>query len=188
MIYTGTQGPWRTPAFRKDDEVGDVARAIPRVRGERRVRRLAPRQPRAIPTCAGRTELDETTAQVLTGHPRVCGENGGTGNRFTLFCGPSPRVRGEHLRSFSRASSRSGPSPRVRGELTPDGIHGAEVNGPSPRVRGEPCPSRPAASAWPGHPRVCGENAADDLQVVGVIRAIPACAGRTDFPGQAEPR
>ncbi len=58
--------------------------------------------------------------------------------------------------------------------------------GPSPRVRGEPSAGSEAGVPIAGHPRVCGENCSRRPLGCVLIRAIPACAGRTQF--RATPR
>ncbi len=156
---------------------------------------------RAIPACAGRTAACRPdTAQPLTGHPRVRGENRKRSSPRCGRCGPSPRVRGELACSPSPPSAPAG-HPRVCGENVTGTVHqecccraipacagrtngiaalSVGATGPSPRVRGERPFQRPRPSTLSGHPRVCGENGRTERGLQRLVRAIPACAGRTN--------
>ncbi len=114
---------------------------------------------RAIPACAGRTSKRSVAAFILSGHPRVCGENAGglIGSRGHQRAIPACAGRTNDLRACGLAAV--GPSPRVRGERPRQGRRAMEQS---------------------GHPRVCGENVGSGGGVMyGYSRAIPACAGRT---------
>ncbi len=114
----------------------------------------------------------------MTGHPRVCGENGGLDPGHGELRRAIPECAGRTITDLEKAMWIYGPSPRVRGErqktgksiFTPraipacagrtsaKGLLRGAGSGPSPRVRGELKQERD-----------CSQS----------LRAIPACAGRT---------
>ncbi len=131
----------------------------PRVCGENAADLQPQRRPdRAIPACAGRTLMPSGAPLAIAGHPRVCGENAGARLRCLLGLRAIPACAGRTPVSKTPRHCVFGPSPRVRGERS-----GARCR--------SPCPT--------GHPRVCGENAAEVVCGWRGMRAIPACAGRT---------
>ena len=135
---------------------------------------------RFIPACAGSTVELMRRPDMLSVHPRVCGEHGSALRMGALVAGSSPRVRGApQFPSRSRHTGRFIPAcagstypysiiyiiitvhPRVCGEHCFVGVSSIGFSGSSPRVRGA------LESTIPGLP---------------IIRFIPACAGSTSGP------
>ena len=57
---------------------------------------------RFIPACAGNSQAAQQGNRHLAVHPRVCGEQEVSIQRFDVFNGSSPRVRGTGGRFLSR--------------------------------------------------------------------------------------
>ena len=185
----GFRGSGSSPRVRENrSAVHDppaVPGSSPRVRGKRPGPQAVGVGPRLIPACAGKTRSASAAARAARAHPRVCGENDMTRRHARVCDGSSPRVRGKRARG--RGITR-------RRRLIP------ACAGKTP---GRPC-TRPCGWA---HPRVCGENNADNTitfpragsspRVRGkppVVREsrdlgglIPACAGKTSSNGTAGP-
>ena len=66
----------------------------PRVRGTRERAACDDVKIRFIPACAGNARDNSRGCQVLTVHPRVCGERGANPMMSSTTDGSSPRVRG----------------------------------------------------------------------------------------------
>ncbi len=151
------------------------------------------------PRVRGERALHGAGCLDQAGHPRVCGENRSAGSAVRVVRGPSPRVRGERQQGSGAGTPCAG-HPRVCGENVANVVvadrelraipacagrtgswafMAAWVPGPSPRVRGERLIVGATKHAQTGHPRVCGENVAAPAEVDLLLRAIPACAGRT---------
>ena len=164
----------------------------PRVRGKPAENLVSPLMGRLIPACAGKTMPCRRTTFGSGAHPRVCGENKGTGPASQRALGSSPRVRGKQLaKALEPHAGRLIPAcagktackrhcrtrfkahPRVCGENQPGGLSLSQRPGSSPRVRG-----KRRASATVAHDS----------------RLIPACAGKTPqhkskpIPTGAHPR
>ena len=151
----------------------------PRVRGKLGHGPCGLRAARLIPACAGKTRWLRCWSRRTGAHPRVCGENKYTGEKYSTEDGSSPRVRGKPG------------EPRVRRE--PFGL--------IPACAGKTGWRRSGARSTGAHPRVCGENSSASstpLMVMGssprvrgkrsrappdrrARRLIPACAGKTRF-------
>ncbi len=177
----------------------------PRARGSRGPRggRIAPG--RSIPACAGLTPPPSTRARPSPVHPRVRGAHGSQSGSSSWRVGPSPRARGSRHRhlihhpgrrsipacagltdidAHPRGQPRSIPAcagltqlllverfadpvhPRVRGAHFSERPFSDMPIGPSPRARGSPFVKRPDWSMG---------------------RSIPACAGLTRRPRDADP-
>ena len=149
----------------------------PRVRGKLIAVRVFEGSSGLIPACAGKTRLATKRAQLLTAHPRVCGENEVVLQGPFSQSGSSPRVRGKHpgrnvvvvehglipacagkTRMALRHYDSPRAHPRVCGENLPLARGKRHSHGSSPRVRGKQ------------------EGPAMGKQTVGLI---PACAGKT---------
>ena len=133
-----------------------------------------------IPPHAGKTYLCSIELALRWDHPRVCGEN---------------------ITKVKLGATIAGSPPRVRGKLHP--AHQLPVPaGITPAHAGKtPAPSRNSLTGR-DHPRVCGENNANDaegnthagspprvrgklhnsLPLCYVSRITPACAGKTTSP------
>ena len=127
----------------------------PRVRGTCYQAERAVAVGRFIPACAGNMPVSKAITQLLSVHPRVCGEHHGRVLLAIGFTGSSPRVRG--------TSATSG-SARRRGRFIPacaGNIH-----------RGFCTPT-----TTPVHPRVCGEHLAATLLQSLVTGSSPRVRG-----------
>ena len=149
----------------------------PRVRGTRPIQHKGSGSCRFITACAGNTSAGGNAADLVTVHPRVCGEHRSQPRDRRSGRGSSPRVRGTQKSSCTR----------------------------SPRCRFIPaCAGNTNAAGFvchfiPVHPRVCGEHVVlivpalptvgSSPRVRGTLvrlgrqspfsRFIPACAGNT---------
>ena len=130
-----------------------------------------------IPACAGKTRGRHRGRRSQAAHPRVCGENGGSGAGVEVGDGSSPRVRGKH-------------------NVTPGGGEDARL---IPACAGKTLGTARTGRPTPAHPRVCGENNANVDPLTALVgssprvrgkrrihvrepqgvRLIPACAGKT---------
>ena len=112
---------------------------------------------RNIPAYAGKTIPKPPTPYGTQEHPRVCGENGGTGVIFGGSWGTSPRMRGKPYhqlgtglchrnipayagKTITALILKSYPAehPRVCGENKTAHFLSAIATGTSPRMRGKP--------------------------------------------------
>ena len=164
----------------------------PRVRGKPAENLVSPLMGRLIPACAGKTMPCRRTTFGSGAHPRVCGENKGTGPASQRALGSSPRVRGKQLAKALEPHA---------GRLIP-------------ACAGKTACKRHCRTRFKAHPRVCGENSTTQIQthtdrgssprvrgkrtcrvpfVLG-CGLIPACAGKTvgsgryQVTGTAHPR
>ena len=110
-----------------------------------------------IPACAGKTPPWGHRLQHAGAHPRVCGENGDSGEARGGFQGSSPRVRGKRV-AFDTNRSQIGLIPACAGKTTD---------------------AATITLAAPAHPRVCGENFGGTTPEAVNAWLIPACAGKT---------
>ena len=91
---------------------------------------------RTIPTCVGKTSIDDDNSSQSTDHPHVCGEN------VLIFASNAPNI---------------GPSPRVWGK--PDGAEKeANTERTIPTCVGKTDPEKGPKEKDADHPHVCGEN------------------------------
>ena len=106
------------------------------MRGKRKDGKLEVVQNRITPACAGKTSEDWNPYELVTDHPRVCGENG--------------RTEWDALRE-------DGSPPRVRGKLfvTACGFSFSRI---TPACAAKTMRLSCSQGLWPDHPRVCGEN------------------------------
>ena len=161
----------------EDSPIVELLGSSPRVRGKPRRHPPNPPPARLIPACAGKTWAWGAPSGCGWAHPRVCGENDDQGPGVVLVEGSSPRVRGKPGWGV-RSGAYSGLIPACAGKT------GLVVRDPR---------------AGQAHPRVCGENLADELtelkpggsspRVRGKLKRargfarcvwlIPACAGKT---------
>ena len=113
----------------------------PRLRGTRFIEPVNDHRPRFIPASAGNTPCTSGSGNIVTVHPRVCGE---------------------HVQSVKFPSSSNGSSPRLRG--TPEyRLTDMDNDRFIPASAGNTPSSSFRDRAAPVHPRVCGEHAADGL-------------------------
>ena len=127
----------------------------PRVRGTVGLAELPAQNLRFIPACAGNSSVYTQSRQVLTVHPRVCGEQYIPARDSRGRSGSSPRVRGTGLqRSKQIGGCRF--IPACAGNRVNVRLVVMAFSGSSPRVRG--------TASW---------------RPIGLIalRFIPACAG-----------
>ena len=96
----------------------DDSGSSPRVRGKPRGWYAAPRPPRLIPACAGKTESRKRPARRTAAHPRVCGENEVDERVGMIAEGSSPRVRGK-LNPDRAPGRRLGLIPACAGKTQP---------------------------------------------------------------------
>ena len=160
----------------RDRHCGAGRRIIPACAGNTRLVSRRTFLPWIIPACAGNTESEAARFEVLSDHPRVCGEHIWHAILKAKVLGSSPRVRGtrrrrpEATRKFRIIPACAGNTlkvdlghrkmriiPRVRG-TRPGDSSTTTVRGSSPRVRGT------LAGLDPGR---------------RLDRIIPACAGNT---------
>ena len=78
------------------------AGSSPRVRGKRMGNKRTNESGRLIPACAGKTSNPVADSIISRAHPRVCGENMGTGGVAEYLGGSSPRVRGKLFEAEER--------------------------------------------------------------------------------------
>ena len=154
----------------------------PRMRGKQPLAARSLCRPRNIPAYAGKTMRLSHGDDIVSEHPRVCGEN-------------PVLVRWN--------SSQTGTSPRMRGKLN----HGGTVrqrNRNIPAYAGKTHRSLRRLRRRSEHPRVCGENRSVSRRFASfagtsprmrgkpqrqpavrlIRRNIPAYAGKTSFPGK----
>ena len=67
----------------------------PRVRGKPRYRLAHNLGVWITPACAGKTYAEELAIVIREDHPRVCGENNQSSQKFSVPAGSPPRVRGK---------------------------------------------------------------------------------------------
>ena len=137
----------------------------PRVRGKRRCGWPTGWGPRLIPARAGKTEQPTASSAAPAAHPRTCGENAMRRGCARVSTGSSPRVRGK-------------PS-TTRSAAWPEGL----------------IPARAGKTArWPvlgeqarAHPRACGENRTDLIEVTHYPGSSPRVRGKPGKAGQSIP-
>ena len=154
---------------------GGVRGLSPRVRGNRRDRRLIMFLYRSIPACAGEPRDAIPLSVVPRVYPRVCG--GTPVHLHPLYEqeGLSPRVRGNRRGCPSRRRWRRS-IPACAGEPRGGGT-GPYFGGVYPRVcGGTPSASSPRLYGAGLSPRVRG-NRVRDSNAGACQRSIPACAG-----------
>ena len=160
---------------RCDGRGADDEGLSPRVRGNRRRRRVAEAPKRSIPACAGEPGEYVDRRRGVGVYPRVCGGTipGETASR--IVNGLSPRVRGNPmLRMLYERAVRS--IPACAGE-PPCGPQGRPACGVYPRVCGGTGTGAPKGTGSKGlSPRVRG-NHGRDRPPTRAGRSIPACAG-----------
>ena len=150
----------------------------PRVRGTHRRARLCNRPMRFIPACAGNTIVWWAFIDVLSVHPRVCGEHALLQQRRLTLIGSSPRVRGTLAGATQNDSTRRF-IPACAGN-TLHAVNQHVAGTVHPRVCGEHTIRLSMIGRKVGSsPRVRGTRFQTQL-VVKVKRFIPACAGNTE--------
>ncbi len=152
----------------------------PRVRGTRSVSDGLIAMRRFIPACAGNTSLLKTEADLVSVHPRVCGEHRQSGPIGASGCGSSPRVRGTPAQRQTRVHpyrfipACAGNTCRPQQPCMRRSVH--------PRVCGEHfCSRRRKRFSVGSSPRVRG-TLCSEIYTSRTPRFIPACAGNT-IPG-----
>ena len=152
----------------------------PRVRGNRRLCRLANRVDGPIPACAGEPRSCAGPWSGLWAYPRVCGGTGWTPLDVSAVEGLSPRVRGNRV-DAPRCERGRGPIPACAGE--PRGHPPVRLGEVAyPRVCGGTYASKPV-EPYDGRlsPRVRGNPSCRHITSAGP-RPIPACAGEPRSP------
>ena len=132
----------------------------PRVRGKPYRPTITPPGPGITPARAGKTECRSCSLAGHRDHPRACGEN-------STCTAPG--------------NSSTGSPPRVRGKLSATGclVTSARI---TPARAGKTIRGRQDSTATRDHPRACGENGQDLLQMVNAGGSPPRVRGkRTDF-------
>ena len=149
----------------------------PRVRGKPQGRPMGGSAGGLIPACAGKTRWLRCWSRRTGAHPRVCGENKYTGEKYSTEDGSSPRVRGKRHHHTERKRT-NGLIPACAGK-TPAVTWGEAQARAHPRVCGENSRCRAAVTGTAGSsPRVRGKPLR--RRVVGRrVGLIPACAGKT---------
>ena len=127
----------------------------PRVRGTALMGRVRTDLDRFIPACAGNRGPCRSLQQRKSVHPRVCGEQWAVQIKSRMRFGSSPRVRGTAQRTYQRNRS-------VRFIPACAGNRRAET----------PLPVRRAV-----HPRVCGEQFRQRLQLIDRLGSSPRVRG-----------
>ena len=153
----------------------------PRLRGTRRAHDRGRPQGRFIPAFAGNAICCICAADILSVHPRVCGERFSVSRRQTLSNGSSPRLRGtpftvQHLHLPHRFI------PAFAGNATTR-RHPRKRRPVHPRVCGERS-TTPAPKSWRtgSSPRLRGTRTLSE-RLVEERRFIPAFAGNAPAPG-----
>ena len=132
----------------------------PRVRGKQQRSGLRSARAGLIPACAGKTFSSQIERPGGGAHPRVCGENPITWNKWRIIPGSSPRVRGKRRHSGDRGLP-------VR--LIPACAGKTSCRGSSSRCSG-------------AHPRVCGENNTTMFTALGRLGSSPRVRGKLPAP------
>ena len=129
-------------------------------------------------------------------HPRVCGEKSFIFLKLLRQPGSPPRVRGEVFADRSMNPNEGSP-PRVRGEVEKCRVD-IFSKGITPACAGRSTAATCSGRVARDHPRVCGEKALREIQVIRsvgspprvrgeaickrslylILRITPACAGR----------
>ncbi len=149
----------------------------PRGRGKRDLRVVAPHDVRAIPAWAGKTFGRWAQKGVISGHPRVGGENACAASSLSPDSGPSPRGRGKQRHRTAAPQSRRA-IPAWAGKTRALRSQSAQPTG-HPRVGGENASPMASIAASSGpSPRGRGKQA-DFIPRRVEPRAIPAWAGKT---------
>ena len=112
------------------------------------------------PACAGKTRFQISLAVWLWDHPRVCGKN----------CWKQEDI-----------SDSLGSPPRVREKLVIVFVYIAYLR-ITPACAGKTSCLVHFQQLLQDHPRVCGKNRYNRVQVLSIRRITPACAGKTDYP------
>ena len=135
-------------------------------------------QHRFIPARAGETALSTAARDPVSGSsPRV------RGRLFASLQAPvlgtvHPRACGGDLEPRQRRGVELGSSPRVRGDSSAARGRGGAA-GSSPRVRGRRVCGSSHDAGEPVHPRACGGDERDRVNLKLDTRFIPARAGET---------
>ena len=128
----------------------------PRIRGERRVIRVAGfNDTGSSPHTRGTRQSDPTSAAASTVHPRIRGERTTRMTENSFRAGSSPHTRGtlgieyvcfavcRFIPAYAGNASAPGPTatalpvhPRIRGERAPTPTHRGKTPGSSPHTRG----------------------------------------------------
>ena len=149
----------------------------PRVRGEVSHLLLSRYAFRITPACAGRSRVDGGRRQIHRDHPRVCGEKSAKASSTLKTWGSPPRVRGEVLYTFPDLEA-VGITPACAGRSSTFVVQQSAFPD-HPRVCGEKFQSHPAMDWMPGSPpRVRGE-VGSTVSLENATRITPACAGRS---------
>ena len=128
----------------------------PRVRGKLYNDVAIVAQARLIPARAGKTYCLKDDSAFRPAHPRACGENTGAGIRDFGLTGSSPRVRGKLL--------ELGAEDRAHGLI--------------PARAGKTAHAIRTLSAREAHPRACGENPEEVLDLKWEAGSSPRVRGK----------
>ena len=131
----------------------------PRMRGKRNYHPYRMGLDRITPADAGKTTTHGTLNEQDGDHPRGCGENGTVLHATIADTGSPPRMRGKLSSSISAQYS-------VR--ITP--ADAGKTGG-----------NNLCFMAWEDHPRGCGENISEDLQVLHKPGSPPRMRGKPEL-------
>ena len=133
------------------------------------------------PACAGKTRAFSPRVEPSWAHPRVCGENLFGPGIWPMPVGSSPRVRGKpHHSRHARHVQRLIPACAGKTQIPSYARIAFQAH---PRVCGENlAQNSPFSKATGSSPRVRGKQARNDRNRPR-RGLIPACAGKTGRPG-----
>ena len=134
-----------------------------------------------IPASAGKTFSAQASGPCPSAHPRACGENLIIPDTHATYTGSSPRVRGKPGRCFASCShERLIPACAGKTQIPSYARIAFQAH---PRVCGENlAQNSPFSKATGSSPRVRGKQARNDRNRPR-RGLIPACAGKTGRPG-----
>ena len=128
----------------------------PQVRGKRRLLSLPEAICRITPAGAGKTQGRNVIAGINGDHPRRCGENSSSDALSPSLAGSPPQVRGKrpHLGGFFCAH-----------RITPAGA-------------GKTCRNSKYRQVKKDHPRRCGENYSEEIEMEKIKGSPPQVRGK----------
>ena len=129
------------------------------------------------PAYAGKSAVLAGEIIISEDHPRVCGEKPPMGKRIALPVGSPPHVRGK-VAPFAETALEFGITPACAGKS--DAGQKQHCGGKDhPRMCGEKAASAVPFSPMAGSPPHVRGKGRSYMQVDGVPRITPACAGKS---------
>ena len=178
---------WAHPRVRGDD--GEFNPSLlayegspPRARGRRDDGVAAHAESRLTPACAGTTWRRRSVRLRAWAHPRVRGDDVGSGCRRYRGPGSPPRARGRRLSPLSLCLL-AGLTPACAGTTDGGGVLAPAVWA-HPRVRGDDCRGRLRVPSVRGSPPRARGRRHLLGRYRGEVRLTPACAGTTGTPSR----